>query len=312
MLCPLDQWTIRENSTFRGQVNVWGLKNSTTFYLAPELTWSTLGQVLEELRSHKTALECLWRYRANGMVLAVGATQLSDVYGAVSQPGDTFQGVLHAGRYVGSHVAPPCALRSTPPMPAATELHMSDDGMVLAVLAAKYVMLVLMFHPHMRKFSTTMKLETRGNYSTQFSKQRRVATCTWICLETAVSLPWAARTTAFWVLCSAWVCDPASAGCEEDGSRYKGLILQRPHRNNLVVDFIRKHFAVGAPGSYDCAYGPSPCANVKVFGYGRHSEAVWSQIGQELTGDLGFGRNVRYRPNGTLAVDVSACYGERL
>jgi hypothetical protein len=79
----------------------------------------------------------------------------------------------------------------------------------------------------------------------------------------------------------------------------------------LSLTYPGDTLAVGAPGSYDCAYGPSPCANVKVFGYGRHSEAVWSQIGQELTGDLGFGRNVRLSTDGTLlAVDVSACYLE--
>jgi hypothetical protein len=78
-----------KNSTFQGQVNVWGLKNSTTS-TGTELTWSTLGQVLEgaEPQDCFGVSVALW---ANGMVLAVGATQLSDVYGSVATGGGYVQ-----------------------------------------------------------------------------------------------------------------------------------------------------------------------------------------------------------------------------
>ena len=66
--------------------------------------------------------------------------------------------------------------------------------------------------------------------------------------------------------------------------------------------------AVGSPGSMDCAYNTPSCVNVKVYQYGRGSEAVWTQIGQQLTGAMGFGGNLKISGDGSLlAVRVPVC-----
>jgi hypothetical protein len=132
------------------------------------------------------------------MVLAVGATQLSDVYGSVatggyvqvySMQGDTW---LPRGAPVRAPVNSSDAF--------GYEVALSDDGMVLAVLAANYYAGIdvpsayaKVFHYNetgdaWKLFDTIQQTKTSGDLHMDLSGDGRV------------SLPWATRTTAFSVL----------------------------------------------------------------------------------------------------------------
>ena len=300
-----------ENSTFQGKVNVWVLKNSNSSTTGTGSTWSPLGQFLEGTEP-KDNFGTSVALSANGLVLAVGATQLSDVYGSVATGGGYVQVFSISGETWLPRGAP---LRAPVNSSDAFgyEVALSSDGLVLAVLAANYYAGIdipsayaKIFHYNETRdawilFDTIQRTKTSGDLHMELSGNGRVI---------------ALGDTHDGILgtVSAWTCDPAASStgaCEKMGQDIVGADYEDMTGTTLSLSYSGDTLAAGAPGSYDCAYGPTTCANVKVFGYARHSEAVWSQIGQELTGDLGFGRNVKLSADGTLlTVDVPVCFLE--
>jgi hypothetical protein len=89
---------------------------------------------------------------------------------------------------------------------------------------------------------------------------------------------------------------------EDDGCTQLGMQLEGPDYEDYFgydVSIVGDLIAVASPGSVECYID---CANVKVYEYGRGSEAVWTLVGQELLGNLGFGTKIKLSTSNTLAV----------
>lgn len=101
----------------------------------------------------------------------------------------------------------------------------------------------------------------------------------------------------------------------EEGCFQLGERLQGPDYEDLFgfdVSIIGNRIAVASPGLIECRL---LCANVKVYDFGRGTEAVWTTVGQELFGPLGFGRKVKLsagRPNTLAILNVTEQYYEDL
>jgi hypothetical protein len=67
--------------------------------------------------------------------------------------------------------------------------------------------------------------------------------------------------------------------------------------------------AIASPGLIECR---EVCANVKVYAYGRGTEAVWSLVGLELMGAIGFGVNIKLSGDGNILAIVYDIYESSL
>jgi hypothetical protein len=89
--------------------------------------------------------------------------------------------------------------------------------------------------------------------------------------------------------------------CEQLGQTMYGADYEDLMGYDVSLSDDGNLLAIGSPGILEC--GATICANVRVMAFALRSEAIWSQVGQELTGSIGFGQCVRLSGDGnTVAI----------
>lgn len=92
----------------------------------------------------------------------------------------------------------------------------------------------------------------------------------------------------------------AADGCVQRGQKMEGPDYEDFFGSDLSFSDDGNFLAIGSPGILECI---ETCANVRVMEYGRGSEEVWTPVGQELKGGIGFGSRVKLSGDGkTVAV----------
>jgi hypothetical protein len=79
-------------------------------------------------------------------------------------------------------------------------------------------------------------------------------------------------------------------GCSLLGSRLEGPDYEDFFGFDVSISRNGDFIAIGSPGIPECR---EVCANVKVYEFGRGTESVWTLVGQELMGMIGFGEKVK-------------------
>lgn len=287
-----------ESNLLRGEVYVHILKNSSD----GSQEWEPLGQVLEgaddnDIFGTSVALS------GDGTVLAVGATQFANAYGSVPTGGGyatvySYQGGMWAphGKIVGTDSIDGDAF--------GVQVALSQDGTVLAVLAANYdyggdpVGYANVYHFNGDSLDwdlvdTIDHWERRyGDMVMDLSGDGRVIALG----DTSDSVAGSIR---------AWSC-AVETGCERQGQEITGVDYEDLIGSSVSLSENGKILAVGSPGSNDCE---PTCVNVKVYEFMIGSEPVWTQIGQALSGDMGFGNSLKLSGDGaSLVVNGPLCY----
>jgi hypothetical protein len=94
-----------------------------------------------------------------------------------------------------------------------------------------------------------------------------------------------------------------SGGCSLLHTRLEGPDYEDFFGYDVSISRNGNYIAIGSPGIPECF---AICANAKVYEFGRGSESVWTLVGQEIMGSIGYGEKIKLSQDGvTLAVFYS-------
>jgi hypothetical protein len=282
-----------ESNLFRGEVHIHKLRNSND----GSQVWEPLGQLLEGADENDN-LGISVALSGDGTVLAVGATQL----GRSFESAPTGGGYVVVYSYQGGVWVPrgqPVGTDSTDADAFGYQVSLSQDGTVLVVLAANYYSGSLWDNPvgyakmyHFNDGSldwdfvdTIDKWSNVGFLTMDLSGNGRVIALG----DSFDGISGSVR---------AWSCD-IETGCESLGQEITGVDYEDLIGSSVSLSENGKILAVGSPGSNDCE---PTCVSVKVYKFKLGSEPVWTQIGQALFGEMGFGNSLKLSGDGSSLV----------
>jgi hypothetical protein len=98
-------------------------------------------------------------------------------------------------------------------------------------------------------------------------------------------------------------------GCSLLDVQLRGYDYEDLFGSDVSISTNGNVIAIASPGLIECG---EVCANVKVYAYGRGTEAVWSLVGQELMGAIGFGVNIKLSGDGNILAIVYDIYESTL